>query len=211
MKKVFLLLALVSFTLISCDDDDDNNSGIDNGGGNTEEVIADTMEVDATASAMWHYLSLSESKEVGAGTQSDSADAAWFARTDWDIAINRYHIRTNSGKSTTAGSYGGVYTCDKDSSFSVVSLVPDDDEFVVDSIETISGHGSSTDMSCSVASVIVFKQNDDGSLVMPPVYLKAPVYIFRTADGGNYYKLQFTQYINENNESGHVIYISSKL
>ena len=46
--------------------------------------------------------------------------------------------------------------------------------------------------------------NEDGSLVMPPVYLKAPVYIFRTADGARCFKVEFTQYQDEDKVSGHV-------
>ena len=71
--------------------------------------------------------------------------------------------------------------------------------------------GGKTTMVKSNATVILFKKNNDGSMIMPPVYLQAPVYIFRTADGKDYYKLQFTQYQNENKVTGHVKFYSAKI
>lgn len=64
--------------------------------------------------------------------------------------------------------------------------------------------GGTTTTVKSEATVIRFKTNADGSLVMPPVYLQAPVYLFRSADGEKTYKVLFTQYKNDESESGHV-------
>ena len=43
------------------------------------------------------------------------------------------------------------------------------------------------------------------------VYLKAPVYVFRTADGGSAYKVEFTQYQNEDKVTGHVKFRFAKI
>ena len=44
------------------------------------------------------------------GAESEADNAAWAARTDWDMAVCRYNIRTNSGTSSSTGANGGVYT-----------------------------------------------------------------------------------------------------
>ena len=46
----------------------------------------------------------------GTGAESEADNAAWAARTDWDLAVCRYNIRTNSGTSSSTGANGGVYT-----------------------------------------------------------------------------------------------------
>ena len=47
---------------------------------------------------------------IGTGAESEADNAAWAARTDWDLAVCRYNIRTNSGTSSSTGANGGVYT-----------------------------------------------------------------------------------------------------
>ena len=207
MKKYFLLLTMAlvgagSFTACSSDDDDDPQLP-----GETKEYY-----VDATTSGMWNYFSFATGTLVGSATESAENNAIWFARKDWDIAINRYNIRTNSGLATTAGALGGVYTYAESVSFNSVSSVPAGISYVVDKSITSSGmSGETTVIRSEDATVILFKKNEDGSSVMPPVYLQAPVYIFRTADGASYYKVQFTQYKDENNATGHVKFNAAQI
>lgn len=167
-----------------------------------KEPVTESSYIDATAKDVWQYWSFSQNKLVGSA--DDSANAEWFARNDWDIAISRYSIRTNSGVATTVGSQGGVYTFDASTAYADVTAVPEDAVFAQDKEVTSEGMGGTTTTVKSEATVIVFKQNSDGSLVMPPVYLQAPVYIFRSADGAHCYKVLFTQYQNSESVSGHV-------
>jgi hypothetical protein len=194
MKKVFfLVLSLAAALFVSCSNDD-------------EPTMGETKEgyIEATSSTTWHYYSLSGNEIVGTGEETEEDNNSWFARTDWDFAVNRYSIRTNSGKATSVGAKGGVYTFDASKSFSSISSFPDGAVFTEDEVITSSGMGGATSIVKSKATVIIFKTNDDGSLVMPPIYLKAPVYLFRTADGNHYYKVEFTQYQNDKSVSGHV-------
>jgi len=196
MKKIFAL-AFMAFTVAatSC-------SKSDNGG--DDPVVGDTLEaaVDATANGVWQYFSFAEGRVIGYG--DESADSQWFASDKWDMAVSRYSLRFNGGPAYTSGGQGGVYTCDESLSFANILSVPEEVTFSTDETITTEGMAGTTTTVKSDATVIVFKTDADGSLVMPPVYLKAPVYIVRTADGESYYKVEFTQYKDENNVSGMV-------
>ncbi len=195
MKPNVFLLAFVLFATASCTKDDDPEPKT----GETK-----TVSIDATSKTTWHYYSFSKGKVIGTGEEDATSNASWFARTDWDIAIQRYFVRTNSGDATTVGANGGVYTCDESIAFETLEEVPAGAVFETDKTVTKEGHGGSYEIVFSSAQVIHFKANPDGSLVMPPVYLPSPVYIFKTADGENTYKVNFTQYADADGETGHV-------
>lgn len=202
--KTFLttLLSIVILSFTSC-----SKNGPD------EQPPAETNEayIDATSKTTWSYFSLSQNKVIGTGEENEKDNLKWAARKDWDLAVNRYSIRTNSGAATSAGALGGVYTFDAAVSFGAVKTVPSGIIFTADKAVTSEGMGGVTTIVKSDATVILFKKNDDGSLVMPPVYLQAPVYIFRTVDGNHYYKVQFTQYQDENKVTGHVKFYSAHI
>lgn len=198
----FMMLTASILSFVSCSKDDDNPVPVNE----TKESY-----IDATSKTMWTYFSLKENKIVGTGEENESDNAAWAARKDWDIAICRYNVRTNSGKATHVGAQGGVYTCNASISFSSLSSVPEGATFMTDEIVTSKGMGGITSIVKSTATVITFQMKEDGSLVMPPVYQKSPIYIFRSADGQHGYKVSFTQYLNEEKVAGHVKFYSSQL
>lgn len=192
-----LIAAVATLTFAACEKE------------NKTSVKAEEAYIDATSKTTWTYFSLSEGKTVGTGEENDTDNAAWAARTDWDLAVCRYNVRTNSGAATSVNAKGGVYVSDK--SFSELKSVPKDAIFSEDEVVTSTGMGGTTAVVQSIATVIEFMTNEDGSKVMPPVYLKAPVYIFRTAGGSAYYKVEFTQYQDENKVTGHVRFNFAKL
>lgn len=201
MKKVFLALSIALVTLVSCSKED-------------TPTVGDTTEsyINATSGTTWNYYSFATGKLVGTGQETAQDNEKWFARKDWDIAISKYSVRTNSGAASTGNANGGVYTCATSVTFNSLSTLPAEAVFVADKAVTSSGMGGSvTTIVHSTASVILFKTNEDGSMIMPPVYLQAPVYVFRTADGGSYFKVQFTQYLDENKVSGHVKFYSAQI
>lgn len=205
MKNLSLLLA-VSISVVmfaSCKKDNKEN----------KPPVGDTKEayIDASSAATWHYFSFANNKIEGSAEESEENDAIWKGNRNWDIAVKRYHIRTNSGEFTTTGASGGVYTFDENTTFESVLKVPANASFAIDKMKEISGMGGVTRIILSDAQVIKFKVNEDGSLVMPPVYLPTPVYIFRSADGTKYYKLLFTQYKNEEGKTGHVKFKFSEI
>ncbi len=167
--------------------------------------------VDASSKQEWHYFSFGQNKIVGSAAESEENNAIWKARKDWDLAIRRFEIRTNSGEFTSTGASGGVHTLDSGITFVSVTKVPKDATFATDKTITSAGMGGTSTVIRSEATVINFKKRTDGSLVMPPVYLPAPIYIFRTADGTAHYKVQFIQYKNEKNATGHVRFIFNEI
>jgi hypothetical protein len=202
MKRTVLFLTLALFLVVSCSKEDDPQPA-------TSET--NTMNIDASSDSTWHYFSFSEQQFIGSGTEDPATNAEWFARDDWDIAVMRYFVRTNSGDATTIGSQGGVYTCEESIEFATLEEVPSGATFETDQTVTKSSHGNTYDIVLSTAQVIQFQQNPDGSLVMPPVYLQSPVYIFKSADGEETHKVNCTQYINAYGDSGHVVFESAQL
>ncbi|MDE7102857.1 MAG: HmuY family protein [Bacteroidales bacterium] len=202
MKRQLKLLAALMLTGVlsmatSCD--------------NNKDPEAETAEVavDATETGVWHYFSFTTGAEVGTGKESDD-NAAWFARKDWDIAFNKYSLRTNSGAATTVGAQGGVYTFAESVTFADANL-PGGAAFVEDKAIETETMGGTTVTVKSEATVILFKKNADGETIMPPVYLKAPVYAFRTADGLGIYKVEFTQYKDAEGVSGKILFNVQKM
>lgn len=202
MKKRLLIAALAALAVTAC-------SGNKTGGTNPPDT--ETYSVEATESGTWHYFSFARGGEVGTGAEDETDNAAWFARGDWDLAFNKYNIRTNSGEATTIGSRGGVIVLGAGVSFDSVTEVPSGAQFASDRAVTSSGMGGTATVVQSEAQVITFKTNEDGSLVMPPVYLKAPVCIFRTADGSQTFKVEFTEYQNDEGASGHIVFRAAEL
>lgn len=192
MKKQFLILlaAIALFSACSSDKKDDVR------GKEVKEAY-----IDASSHTNWNYFSFSKGKVVGSAPDKENTE--WFKRDDWDIAINRYHIRTNSGLSTTINSKGGVFTFAANKKFSEITAIPSNINFAKDKEIVVRGHGGSVNMIKSNVLAVVFKKNADGSMIMPPVYLKPPVYAFQTADGKDVYKVEFTQYL-KGKTSGHI-------
>lgn len=208
MKKYFLFfaMALLGAGFTACSDSKDDPDPGPEGPGETKEYA-----IDATASSTWNYFSCSQGKVIGTGAETEVDNAAWAARSDWDFAVNRYSIRTNSGDASSMNAQGGVYTCAESVTFSSLNAVPAGLSFSTDKPITSSGMGGETTVVKSDATVILFKKNEDGSSIMPPVYLQAPVYIFRSADGDSFYKVLFTQYKDANNVTGKVLFDMARI
>lgn len=88
---VFFAALLMS----SCNDDN---------GKKDEKVPLNTQmikEMQTKEFGTWHYFSFEKGKVVGTGSTDPKKgdDAKWKKRSDWDIAFNRYNIRTNGGVS----------------------------------------------------------------------------------------------------------------
>ncbi|GHV08919.1 hypothetical protein FACS1894160_4010 [Bacteroidia bacterium] len=210
MKRMlyFLCVAALTSVFVSCSKDDEE----DPQPGETHESY-----INANVSTTWNYYSFAEDKVVGTADESAESNAVWAARKDWDIAVQRYHIRTNSGEFTTVGARGGVFTCDSAATFSSILKVPSDAQFVEDKVTSYPSMGGSTVTRIQSKAIVVGMKEEWNEekkqwvTMMPPIYLQRPVYIFRTADGNNYYKVLFTQYVNEDAAAGHVKFNLSKI
>lgn len=196
MKKILLSFLTLSVVLLSsCSKNDENEV-------NPSE--SNTIEVDATSSATWQYVSLAEQKVIGSGKESAEDNAIWAKRKDWDLAICRFMVRSNSGLSTSVNAQGGVHTFDESLSFESIKTLPSNPTFVVDKMYMEYFEKGMKQIIHSSAQVITFKKDKNGDRIMPPVFMHSPIYLFRSADGKSFYKVDFLRYKNADGVSGHV-------
>lgn len=106
LKPYILLMLLTGTVLTSCADDSPSSDGVAKGKEQVSTAISNTPE-------RWTYYSLEENKIVGYSEFNDStANAAWAARNDWDIAVSGDLVRTNSGDSGVG--MGGILESEED-------------------------------------------------------------------------------------------------
>ena len=97
---ILLFGVLSAFIITACSD---NNSPDDpSQGENTLPVKQVSLSRKTAYGNDWIYYSLEKGKEVSVSEESHAEN------TDWDIAFNRYNVRTNSGASGKGK--GGAYT-----------------------------------------------------------------------------------------------------
>ncbi len=218
MKRILFFVTIV-FGLTSCGD----GSVEVTPPGQTTQIYVDASDADT-----WHYLSLSTGEVVGTSTGDDENaagdNAEWRARTDWDIAIQRYKVRTrggvlipDEGRRDQFGNYPDGGDPRRTSFESILGLTPGvvftpDAPVVEEGMAGVGVGGVFTTVVMSKAVVVqMWKNSVDGPPVMPPDYRIAPVYIFRSGDGGAYYKVEFTEYKNDQNAAGHVRFRSARI
>lgn len=191
-------LATVSFT--ACGDDDNGTGATDNGndnGGSTTTVTSKTVTLSRKTAYGndWIYFSLSQGKEVEVSEDAHATDLTW------DLAFNRYNVRTNSGKSGSGK--GGAYDTGL-TDFNAVLSVPGNATFTVDVNDSITASftGSGiTQIESSLSPVLAEAIAFAGP---PPSYTpNNHVYIVKTADG-RYAKLQVLGFYNDEGQSGYV-------
>ena len=195
MKKVFLSLVFGALTLASCSRDD-NNEVTPNVTDNSKEVT-----VDVSASGTWKYFSFEKGTEV---TVTDPENDL-----TWDIAFQRYYIKTNSGVSGKGN--GGVFKTDS-KEFSALKQAPTTGYTADDKKETVQLGYPPVDTELSYNSIISGGMKSvNGYVAYDPALAaqgKSPytvnkwVYVVKTAKG-EYVKLQVVDYLNAKNKGGH--------
>lgn len=147
----------------------------------------------------WIYVSLSTMDTVAVSEENHKESL------DWDIAFNRYNVRTNSG--TSGNGKGGVYKTSA-TKFADVKDFPAADEFTVDTeweitkTPTMSADGvitmtSSANPILSEAITIIIRNG-------PPDYnISENVYLVRSADGSKIYKFKTVSFFNAKGNSGY--------
>ncbi len=185
------LLPLLALSLCACSNDDDELSA-DEGSQKTVTLSRTTSYGDD-----WIYFSLREGKEVEV-SEEEHAESL-----DWDIAFNRYNVRTNSGTSGCGqgGAYDTGYT-----DMSAVATVPADAVYTVDTMGEITASftGSGvTYLESSLNSVLAEAVSFAGP---PPTYtFSYQVFIVKTADGQPV-KLQLQSFYNDEGTSGYMTF-----
>ena len=188
MKLAVLLMGLVTmFSLTSCDDDEEASD-------NVKRV---TLSRKTNYGNDWIYFSLSQGKELTGIDESNRAD-----NRTWDLAFNRYNVRTNSGLS--GNGLGGAMDT-KSTDMAAVVAVPDG-QFAVDEMGKITsrftGNGVE-EIDSPLNKVLAEAIHFQGP---PPSYTpNNHVYIVRTADG-KYAKIKIEGFYNDEGKSGFVTF-----
>ena len=187
---ILLFGVLSAFIITACSD---NNSPDDpSQGENTLPVKQVSLSRKTAYGIDWIYYSLEKGKEVSVSEESHAEN------TDWDIAFNRYNVRTNSGASGK-GKGGALLTNIKD--LAACTTVPQG-TFTVDAAYTITapGTGFPPPTMESTANEVLCKAITFAG--PPPTYTPSDyVFIVRTASG-KYAKLKAKSFYDDEGKSG---------
>jgi hypothetical protein len=182
----FILLAI----LVSCNDDNDDKT----------PLKSNNRVIDATSQTEWVYFSFDKDTIVSVVDPQNSLE--------WDIAFQRYMIKTNGGKSGKGNA--GVYATDTtgENGMKAILSVSDTISFVQDDSVVIYGYNPTNPSIPTVNKYVLSpvltdwydrKDTPNGSLLIS----KKIVYLFRTATG-KYAKFYIDNYYNDAGKSGYI-------
>jgi hypothetical protein len=184
MKTLVYLLLVVIVVIIGCDKDDSGTV-----------IQSQVFEVKATGSTTWKYFSFAENDTI---TVDDP-----LTSTAWDLAFQRYRIKTNGGKSgngqgSAANSYAKGQT-----GFDALNIVPDTATFSLDDeVEIAVQQGYATYIiNPEIYSWFTMEMATQGTQIVPSDY----IYFIKTGDG-KYAKIWFKSYYSATNASGYVTF-----
>jgi len=182
MKKIVLLSVAVFGLIIACKKQD------------TKTVIqSQTFEINSTGSATWKYFSFAKNDTISVSDPATSSD--------WDLAFQRYRIKTNGGKSGSGvGSAANSYQKGQ-TGFDALKLVSDTATFVADdSIQIAIQQGYATYVvNPEIYTWFTIELATQGTQIVPSDY----IYIVKTGIG-KYAKVWFKSYYSATNVSGYV-------
>lgn len=182
MKTKIVLILLVVALSASCKKEETNTP-----------IESRTFEINSSSSAVWKYFSFEKNDTV---TITDPATSA-----GWDLAFQRYRIKTNGGLSGTAmGSAANSYRKGQDG-FDALITVADTASFTADEeIQIAVQQGYATYIvNPELYTWFAFELAPQGTQIVPSDF----IYIVKTADG-KYAKVWFKSYYSAANSSGHV-------
>jgi hypothetical protein len=182
MKKHVLLLAVIFVSFIACKKENNN-----------QPIQSQTFEINSTGSTVWKYFSFAKNDTV---TVNDPATSS-----DWDLAFQRYRVRTNGGLSGN-GMGSAAYSYKKgQSGFDDLKVVPDTTTFVTDvSISIAVQQGYATYIvNPALYTWFTLEFTAQGTQIVP----SDDVNLVKTSTG-KYAKVWFKSYYSATNQSGYV-------
>ena len=186
-----MLLACLafSFNFMACTDDDGDGDD-DQAEGTLKEFFSDSY------ASGWQYFSFAKGDFVN--LTAEQAESS----LDWDIAFNRYYVKTNSG--TSGKGKGGLF--DSGAATFDAATVNADSEFVEDdSLNIMTTMGSfakesyNPGVECEGSNSWAWYKYKEGNW-----YYNHNIFVVRTADGESYAKITFDTYKDALNNSGHI-------
>ena len=165
-----------------------------------EETPPETTSIDVTLNRKtnygndWIYYSLKDNKEVDSTNHSSTLT--------WDIAFNRYNVRTNSGLSGSG--QGGAYDANL-VDFNSVIMAQESGYIVDDTIQIVSeftGQGVNymTSTGNDIFKDCIIRENSNQGPSYTP---NNHIYVIKTADG-KYAKIWIKNYYNAEGASGFI-------
>ncbi len=205
MKKLHLLkwaaIFFAASLFVACSDDDKKEDKKIPVG---TEMVKELMSKDF---GTWQYYSFDKGFATPVGTGSidpkTGDDAKWAKRTDWDIAFNRYQIRTNGGAS---GSGKGAVAVVEGTDFKGLMTAPKTG-YVVDGKKKVyikmppKGPQDQAMVGMSSASDWVKMEIKGPGHYIPTV--TPTLFVLKTATG-KYVKVYMKSYKNAKGETGYL-------
>jgi len=184
MKKIIFLSAIIVLSLSACKKDNSN-----------PPIQAQTFEINSTGSTTWKYFSFASNDTVTIADPTSS--------TAWDLAFQRYRIKTNGGLSGSgSGSAANSYQKGQ-TGFDALKVVPDTTTFAQDasiSIAVQQGYATYV-VNPSLYTWFSLEFATQGTQIVPTDY----IYIVKTGTG-KYVKVWFKSYYSTTNLSGYVTF-----
>jgi hypothetical protein len=177
-------LPAVLLVFAGCDKDD-----------NGSDIQSQTFEVKAIGSTTWKYFSFAENDTVIVTDPLTSLD--------WDLAFQRYRIKTNGGKSGSGqGSAANSYLKGQ-TGFDALTVVPDTATFTLDDdVEIAVQQGYATYViNPELYTWFTMEMATQGTQIVPSDY----TYFIKTSNG-KYAKVWFKSYYSATNASGYVTF-----
>ncbi|MGA2408359.1 MAG: HmuY family protein [Bacteroidales bacterium] len=182
MKKNIFLLVIIIASFFSCKKEDPK-----------PPIQAQTFEINSTGSTTWKYFSFANNDTV---TIVDPVNS-----TAWDLAFQRYRIKTNGGLSGSgSGSAANSYQKGQ-TGFDALRVIPDTTTFALDaSISIAVQQGYATYIVNPVLYTwFTLEFATQGTQIVPSDY----IYIVKTGTG-KYAKIWIKSYYSATNVSGYV-------
>lgn len=182
MNRIAFLSGLIFISILACDKEDTSTP-----------INSQTTEINSTNANTWKYFSFEKNDTV---TIADPANSL-----EWDLAFQRYRIRTNSGLAGNgAGGAANSYSKGQ-AGFDELRTVPDTSTFAVDtSVDIAVQMGFATYIINPVLYTwFTLEFAAQGTQIVPSDY----VYIVRTATG-KYAKVWFKSYYSATNTAGFI-------
>jgi hypothetical protein len=184
MRNSVYLSPVLIVLLFGCQKEDSNPA-----------VQSQTFEINSTGSTTWKYFSFEKNDTV---VISDP-----LTSLDWDLAFQRYRIKTNGGKSGRGNGCAANSYKKGQSGFDALTFVPDTATFTMDDLVNIAiqqGYATYV-VNPELYTWFTIELATQGTQIVPSDY----IYIVKTADG-KYAKVWFKGYYSATNQSGHVTF-----
>jgi hypothetical protein len=184
MKKNVFLSVVIIASFFACKKEDTKTP-----------IQAQTFEINSTGSNVWKYFSFDSNDTISVADPVNS--------NAWDIAFQRYRIKTNGGKSGNgSGSAANSYQKGQ-TGFEALKIVSDTATFVSDdsiSIAIQQGYAYYV-VNPLLYTWFTLEFATQGTQIVPSDY----IYIIKTATG-KYAKVWFMSYYSATNLSGYVTF-----